>query len=343
MRAAFFNEHGGREKIVVGELPNPHPQSGEVTVRVHYSAVNHLDVWVRKGWPGLKSFFPHILGGDASGIVVGVGEGVTRFKVGDEVIVHPGLSCGSCRHCLEGWESLCEHYSILGEQVSGTHAELVCVPEKNLFSKPSQLSFLEAASLPLVFTTAWQMLVVRAKVKAGDEVLIHAAGSGVSVAAVQIAKLFNAQVAVTSTQPEKLKQAKVLGADILIDSSQTDFAKELKKHWKRGPDIIVDHVGKAFWEKNIRCLKSGGTLVTCGATSGGEAITDLKHLFFRQLSLLGSTMGNKRDFKEILRLVEEKKLRAVVDCEFELNSVGQAHEYLESGKQFGKVMIKVSQ
>lgn len=341
MKAAFFNQHGGKEKIVVGEIPEPQIQPAQVIVKVHYSATNHLDIWVREGWPGLKSFFPHVLGGDASGVVVQTGDQTSRFKVGDEVIVHPGVSCGTCDTCLNGWESLCSQYAILGEQISGTHSELISVPEANLFLKPKHLSFLEAASLPLVFSTAWQMLVIRAKIKAGDKVLIHGAGSGVSTAAIQIAKCFNAQIAVTSTSEQKLFKAKELGADILISSSDSDFAKEIKKHWKTGPDIIVDHVGKVLWEKNIKCLRSGGVLVTCGATSGGEGMTDLKHLFFRQLSLLGSTMGNKRDFPEILKLVEQKKLKAVVDRAFNLEQVPQAHAYLEGRQQFGKVMIKV--
>jgi NADPH:quinone reductase-like Zn-dependent oxidoreductase len=341
MRAAYFNEHGGKEKIILGELSTPKPSAGEVLVQLHYSATNHLDIWVRKGWPGLKSFFPHVLGGDASGIVVESGQGALRFKNGDPVIVHPGVSCGHCRDCLEGWETLCSQYAILGEQISGTHAEFICVPESNLFLKPDRVSFIEAAAIPLVFTTAWQILVKRAKVKSGDKVLIHGAGSGVSSAAIQIAKLFGTEVAVTSTHSEKLHKSKALGADFLIDTSQEDFYKAVKQFWRVGPDIILDHVGEAFWEKNIKCLRTGGTLVTCGATSGGEGVTDLKHLFYRQLSLLGSTMGNKGDFPEILKHVNSGKLKAVVDREFALDEVAKAHEYLENQKQFGKVMIKV--
>lgn len=343
MKAAFFDIHGGIENIRIGDLPPPQPQPGEIKVKVYYSAVNHLDIWVREGWPGLKSFYPHIMGADAAGVVEELGKGVQGFKVGDEVIVHPGVSCGTCVQCREGWESLCSHYAILGEQVSGTHAESICVPPQNLFLKPKELSFKEAASIPLVYTTAWQMLVVRARIKLGDKVLIHGAGSGVSSAAIQIAKLFGGEVAVTSLDSIKLEKAKALGADYGINSSQFDFAKEIKKIWRFGPDIIVDHVGKVLWEKNIKCLKSGGTLVTCGATSGSEGVTDLKHLFFRQLSLLGSTMGNKKDFHQILKRVEEEKLKAVIDREFELKDVAQAHQYLERHQQFGKVVIKVCQ
>jgi NADPH:quinone reductase-like Zn-dependent oxidoreductase len=343
MKAAYFNEHGGREKIIVGELARPEPQSGQIQVQVKFSATNHLDIWVRKGWPGLKLNFPHIVGEDASGVVTRLGEGCQSFREGDEVIVHPGISCGECEHCLQGLESLCSQYVILGEQISGTHAQYVCVPEANLFLKPKNISFEEAAALPLVFTTAWQMLVERAKIKASDKVLIHGAGSGVSTAAVQIAKFLGAEVAVTSTQEKKLEKAKALGADHLIHAQRVDFSKEIKSFWPQGPEIIIDHVGQLYWEKNIRCLKTGGTLVTCGATSGPEGKTDLRHLFFRQLSLLGSTMGNKKDFRKILNGVETGKLKAVIDRVFELKDTARAQEYLESGEQFGKVMVKVSQ
>lgn len=341
MKAAYFNEHGGIDKIILGEVPKPIPKSGEVLVQVKYSAVNHLDIWVRKGWPGLKNVNPHILGGDASGVIDKLGSKSQTFKEGDEVIVHPGLSCGSCQHCTEGWESLCADYAILGEQVSGTHAEWVSVPERNLFLKPKNLSFAEAAGLPLVFTTAWQMLVTRAKARKGDKVLIHGAGSGVSVIAVQIAKILGLEVAVTSTHHEKLKKAKTLGATIILNSEEVDFSKEIRKFWSKGPDIILDHIGQAFWEKNIKCLRSGGILVTCGATSGGAGVTDLKHLFFRQLSLLGSTMGNKKDFNRGVELCEKGELRSIIDKEFTLSQVAQAHSYLENKSQFGKVVIKV--
>ena len=343
MRAAFFNEHGGLERILVGDIPKPDLKAGEVLVRVKYSSVNHLDIWVRKGWPGLKTFSPHVLGGDAAGVVEGLGEGSRLFKLGDEVIVHPGLSCGHCEACTQGWESLCSQYAILGEQVSGTHSEWVSVPEKNLFLKPKNISFAEAAALPLVFSTAWQMLVGRAKVKAGDKVLIHGAGSGVSVIAIQIAKSLGLEVAVTSTQNEKLEKAKALGADIGLNSLVVDFSKEIKKIWPKGPDVILDHVGEVVWEQNIKCLKTGGTLVTCGATSGSSGLTDLKHLFFRQLSLLGSTMGNKKDFPIGIDLCAKGAIRSVVDKEFVLAEVSKAHAYLENKKQFGKVVIKVSE
>jgi len=345
MKAAFLKSHGGPEVIEYGELPGsdvkgPQPKAREVVVRVAFGALNHLDVWVRKGLPFLKLSYPHVLGGDAAGVVEKVGSEVTRVKVGDEVIVHPGLSCGGCEACLSGWETLCPSYKILGEHVSGTHAERVAVPEVNLFPKPSGISFEEAASIALVFTTAWQMVVRRANVQPGERVLVHGAGSGVSTAAIQIAKLYGATVFVTSGSDEKLEAARRLGADGLLNYRKVDFATEIKKLVPKGVDIVLDHIGQDFWEKNIRCLKWGGRLVTCGATSGHAAVTDLRHLFFRQLSLLGSTMGSKADFPRILGLIADGRLKAVVDKVFPLSEAAEAHRYLERQSQFGKVLVR---
>lgn len=339
MKAAFFNRHGGAEVLEVGDLPAPKPAPGEVLVRVRFAALNHLDVFVRKGWPGLKIAFPHVLGADASGVVEQLGPGVTSIKVGAEVIVYPGLSCGACDPCRTGVESLCAEFKILGENTNGTDAELVCVPAVNVFAKPERMSLQEAAAFSLVFVTAWEMLVNKAGVKRGDLVLVHAAGSGVSSAAIQIAKLFGATVIATSGAEAKLERAKALGADELINTRAADFAAEIKRAHRPGVDIIVDHVGAAFWEKNLRCLKSGGTLVTCGATSGFDATTNLAHLFYRQLKLVGSTMGSKRDFPDLLRHLESGKLKPVVDRIFPLSEIREAHAYLERGEQFGKVLL----
>lgn len=292
--------------------------------------------------PGLKLPFPHILGGDASGTVERVGKNVTSVKVGDEVIVHPGLSCGHCEKCKKDWESLCSQYQILGEHLSGTHAEFVKVPEANLFQKPKALSFEAAASIGLVFTTAWQMLVRRAQVQAGHLVLVHAAGSGVSAAGIQIAKLFGAKVIATSSSDEKLKKAQELGAEHLINVKKEDFYESVKKISKPGVDIVFDHVGESFWEKNIKLTKSGGVLVTCGATSGFEGKTDLRHVFYRQISLLGSTMGSKKDFPTILSHCEKGNLKASVDKIFPLSEGKEAQKYLEAGNQFGKVLLKTT-
>lgn len=339
MRAAYINRHGGPECLEIGELPVPEISATEVLVRVKFSALNHLDLWVRQGLPSLKLRFPHVLGADASGTVEQIGSEVKHVKPGDEVIVHPGISCLRCQSCLTGWESLCRDYKILGEHVSGTNAEFVKVPGANVYSKPSTLSFEEAAAIPLVFTTAWQMAVNRAHVKPGDRVLIHAAGSGVSSAAIQIARLYGAEVIATSGSERKLERARALGASHTINVKTHDFVAEVKRIAKGGVDVILDHVGKDYWEKNFHCVKWGGTIVSCGATSGFDATTDLRHVFYRQVQILGSTMGSKGDFPAILRQVALGHLKGMPDKTFPLARIQEAHRYLASGEQFGKVLL----
>jgi len=334
MRAIFLNEHGNPDVLQLGEVPTPEPGPGQVRVRLHAASLNHLDIWVRKGLPGLKHVYPHILGADGAGIVDKSES--SRFKAGDEVVLHPGLSCGQCADCREGLESLCSKYKILGEHVSGTNAQFVVVPEANLFPKPKNMTFEEAAAFPLVFVTAWEMVARKANVQPHQRVLIHAAGSGVSSAAIQIAKHLGAHVIATSSDDRKLELSKQLGADVTVNTLKANFTEVAKN-----VDVVIDHVGQVFWERNIRCLKSGGILVTCGATSGFDAKTDLRHVFFRQLRIVGSTMGSKRDFPTMLRLVEEGKLKAVVDRVFPMNEVKAAHRHLEAAHQFGKVLISL--
>jgi len=342
MKAAFIRKCGGPEVLEVGELPKPSVKPDQVRVRVRYAALNHLDIWVRKGLPSLKMTFPHILSGDASGVVDAIGELVTHVKVGDEVIVHPGVSCGHCADCLAGWESLCLEYRILGEHVSGTTAEFVSVPAANIFLKPASLSMKDAAAIPLVMTTAWQMAVVRGKVSPRDTLLIYAAGSGVSSAAIQIAKLHGAKVIATAGSDAKMALAKNLGADWVLNHQDPNFVANVRNIvGKRGVDLILDHVGKTTWGNNIKLLRRGGKMVICGASSGADAPTDLAHLFYRQLELVGSTMGSKADFPAILNLLGEGRLRAVVDRTFSLADVAEAHRYLESRAQFGKILIEI--
>lgn len=339
MKAAFFKAHGGPEVLQIGELPTPSPDWGEVLVRVRSASLNHLDLWVRQGLPGLKIAFPHIPGCDAAGVVEEVGPGVTAFKKGDAVVVHPGLSCGSCEACGSGWESLCPEYRILGEHLSGAFAEWVKVPARNLFAKPDALSFDQAAAVPLVFTTAWQMLVRRAKVQAGEKVVIHAAGSGVGSAGVQIAKLLGATVIATAGSEEKLEQAKKLGADHAVLYTQEDWFRQIRKLAPEGCDVIFDHLGKDFWAGNIRAIRNGGRIVLCGATTGAQAVTDLNHVFYRQIQVLGSTMGSKADFPRILSLLGQGKLHPVVDKAFALSDAASAFERLSGRRQFGKLLV----
>lgn len=339
MKAAYLTGHGGPEVLRYGELPDPLASWGEVVVQVKAAAINHLDLWVRGGLPGLRLTFPHILGADAAGIVDSVGPGVTDFQKGDAVIVHPGLSCSHCEQCLSGWESLCAEYQILGEHVSGTCAEKVKVPARNLFPKPPSLSFDEAAGIALVFTTAWQMLVKRAQVKPGETVLIHAVGSGVGSAGVQIAKLYGAIVIATAGSAEKLEHAKKLGADHTVLYSEGDFSRKVRQIAPHGCDVIFDHLGKEYWEGNIRAVKRGGRIVLCGATTGAEAFTDLAHVFYRQIQIQGSTMGSKADFPQILAHIAQGKMRPVVDKAFPLSEAAAAFERMAQRRQFGKLLL----
>ncbi len=343
MKASYLTEHGGPEVLQYGELPQPVAGPGEVVVRVKAAALNHLDLWVRGGLPGLKLQFPHVLGGDAAGIVHSIGPGVSDVAEGDEVIVHPGLSCGHCDRCLSGWESLCLDYRILGEHVSGTHAEFAKAPRANIFKKPPSVSWDDAAAFGLVFTTAWQMLHRRASVQPGDTVVVHAAGSGVGSAGVQIAKLLGAKVIATAGNWDKLKLAESLGADRLVDYSTGDWVKEVKKIAPLGADVIFDHLGKDYWDANLRAIRRGGRIVLCGATTGGAAALDLAAVFFRQIQILGSTMGSKGDFPRLLGLLEAGKLRAVVDKAYPLSQASQALSRMSDRLQFGKILLHPGQ
>jgi NADPH:quinone reductase-like Zn-dependent oxidoreductase len=340
MRAIAFRQHGGPEVLEMTELATPEPRAREVRVQVKAVALNHLDVWVRKGWPGLKLELPHVLGSDIAGVVDAVGAEVTDLKPGTEVLVNPGLSCGACEKCLSGDDVLCRHYAILGEHTRGGYAEYVCVPRQNILPKPSALSFPEAACLPLTFLTAWHMLMSRARLQPGETVLIHAAGSGVGSAGVQIAKLAGARVIATASTQEKLDKAKGLGADFLINYAQSDFLDEVKKITQRRMcDVVFEHVGASTWDKSVQCLPKGGRLVTCGATSGPEVKIDLRVLFYKSISLLGSTMGSKGELFRILELVEAGKLKPVLDRVLPLSEAAQAHGLLSERKSFGNVVL----
>jgi NADPH:quinone reductase-like Zn-dependent oxidoreductase len=340
MRAVGFRKHGGPEVLELIELPEPEPMAREVRVRIRAVALNHLDVWVRKGWQGLKLQLPHVLGSDVAGVVDSVGAEITDLEPGTEVCVNPGLSCGVCERCLKGEDNLCRHYSILGEHVRGGNAEFVCVPRQNILPKPKTLSFEEAACLPLTFLTSWTMLVRRAHVQPGETVLIHAAGSGVGSAGIQIAKLLGAQVIATASTAEKLEKAKQLGADHVINYLTHDFVEEVKKLTsKRLVDVVFEHTGAATWDKSIACLPYGGRLVTCGATTGGDVKLDLRALFYKRISLLGSTMGSKGDLFRVMQLVDEGKLKPVLDRVLPLEKAAEAHGLLADRKSFGNVVL----
>lgn len=340
MKAVAFRQHGDESVLELVDLPEPAVSAQGVLVRVKAVALNHLDIWVRKGWPGLELQLPHILGSDVAGVVEKVGPEVKDLAPGTEVLVSPGLSCGHCERCLMGEDNLCRGYKLLGEHVSGGYAEFVSVPRQNILPKPQALTFAEASCLPLTFLTAWTMLVRRACVRAGETVLIHAAGSGVGSAAVQIAKLHGATVIATASTQEKLDKARALGADDLINYAEKDFLDEVKRITRRKlVDVVFEHTGAATFDKSVACLPYGGRLVTCGATTGHDVKLDLRVLFYKRISLLGSTMGSKGDLFRILQLVDEGKLKPVLDRTLPLKDAAEAHRLLSSRAHFGNIVL----
>lgn len=340
MRAVVFQAHGGIEQLVPAELPDPEPGAGEVRVRVRAVALNRLDLWVRQGWRGLKLQMPHILGSDVSGTVDRVGADVTGVVPGAEVVLGPGLGCGRCASCLQGKDNWCKSYQILGETTRGGYAEYVVVPARNVFAKPPALSFEEAACLPLVFTTAWGMLVERADLRPGETVLIHAAGSGVGSAAIQIAKYLGATVIATAGSDDKLTRAAALGADHLINYSTEDFAARVRELTeKRGVEVVFEHTGGETFDGSIRSLAVGGRLVTCGATTKPVTELDLRRLFARQLTLLGNTMSSLSAMIPVLEQATAGRFKPVLDRVLPLEKARDAHAVLAERGQFGKVVL----
>ncbi|MFQ5650440.1 MAG: zinc-binding dehydrogenase [bacterium] len=340
MKAILIDEHGGVDKLRYGEFPAPQIVAGEVLLQVKAVALNHLDLWVRQGLPAVKLTMPHILGSDVAGVVADVGRGVHNVQSGDRVLLAPGWGCGACQDCLAGNDNRCRHYKVLGENLQGTYAEYVKAPGENAFPIPEGLSFEEAAAIPLVFLTAWHMLVDQIKIQPGEQILILAAGSGVGSAAIQIARLFGAHVIATASSETKLEKAKELGADELINYEDKDFLDEIKRITnKQGVDIVFEHVGKATWQKSIKALKPGGRLVTCGATTGHEAVTDLRYVFFKELKIFGNFMGRKAGLLEALKFFPDK-LKPVLDTSFPLKDAARAHKKLMSREQFGKIILK---
>ena len=335
--------YGGPEVLeIVADHPDPVPGPDQVVVRVHATSLNHLDLMVRAGIPALKLTLPHILGCDAAGHISEVGADVTELDVGDRVVVNPGLSCGRCEYCLKGEDSECVEYKILGEHLPGAYAERVVVPARNVLKIPTDMDYAPAAAVPLAFMTAWRMLITRAKVRPGEDVLVLGAGSGVSTAAIQVAKLAGCTVFVTSSSDAKLQKAKALGADVMVNYRALPWSKAIwELTGKRGVDVIVDHVGEATFKDSVRTLRKGGRVVVPGATTGATLELDARYLFWRQLSVLGSTMANQREFEEVMKLVFMGRLQPVVDRVFPLEQAREAHEYLERGDQFGKVVLAI--
>jgi len=339
MRAVPITQHGGPEVLQLVEVPDPTPGPGQALVRVRACALNHLDLWQRRGLEHVKLPLPHIPGSDISGEVVDPGD--SGLSAGARVIVHPGLNCGPCPACLDGQDSLCATFGIIGYQSEGGYAELAAVPARNLIALPSQVSFTAGAAFPLTFLTAWHMLVSRAHVRDGETVLVMAAGSGVGQAAIQVARLHGARVIATARQKEKLDAARALGADDVVDTSQPDWSAEVRRLTnKRGADVVIEHVGAAVWDQALKSLARGGRLVTCGATSGHRGEIDLRVLFVKQQSLLGSYMGTRADLGAAIEGLGSGRLKPVVDSVLPLVRAGDAHRRLEAGQQFGKIVLE---
>jgi len=349
MKALVLKGHGDFSQVALADLPAPQIRApDDVRIRLKAAALNHLDLWTVRGLPGLSVKFPHVLGGDGAGVVDAVGPAVTRVKPGDPVLFNPGISCYRCDWCLAGEHSLCVQYKLMGEHLPGTLAEYAVVPEPNVAVVPpptadrQPLTFSEAAAFSLVTLTAWRMLITRARLRPGETVLIWGAGGGVSLAALQVAKLAGGFVIVTSSSDRKLEKAAALGADVTLNHAATDVGKEVRRLTdRRGADVIVENVGAATWEQSLRMLGRAGRLVTCGATTGPEVSVDLRRLFWHQWDILGSTMGNADEYREIVRLLGQGHLRPVVDAVFPLAEARRALERLEAGEQFGKVVVEI--
>jgi NADPH:quinone reductase-like Zn-dependent oxidoreductase len=342
MKAIIFHHHGDPSVLHYTDVDEPHLRHNEVLVRVRACALNHLDLWVRKGLPGIHIPLPHIPGSDVAGEVARIGPEVHTAYVGQKVVLAPGVTCGKCAACLSGNDNLCRDFTNLGYMLDGGCAEFVRCPDVNCLPYPDNLDWVQAAAVPLVFQTAWHMLVHRAQLQPAESVLVLAAGSGVGSAAIQIAKFFGAYVIATAGSDEKLAKAKEIGADEVIHHGIMPIAKEVRRFTQnRGVDVVFEHVGERTWPESVKSLATGGRLVTCGATTGYEADIDLRFLFTRQLSLLGSYMGTKDELRTVLKLVGQGSLKPIVDKVFPLSDCIAAHNYLEKGKQFGKVVLTV--
>lgn len=340
MKAVRIHQFGGPEVLTYEEVQDPQLRKDQVLVRVRACALNHLDVWVRKGLPGVK--LPHILGSDIAGEIAEVGEYVSGFTVGQRVLIAPMHFCGHCSKCVAGVQNQCREFTVMGNAVDGGNCELIVVPPANVIPIPDSFDFIQTASVPLVFVTAWHMLVGLAGLRSGQTVLVLGASSGVGIAAIQIARLFHCRVITTAGDEAKLEKARALGADFGIDHYKQKISEEVRKITnKEGVDIVVEHVGTATWDESVKSLKTGGALVTCGATTGPSVGIDLRHLFARQLRLLGSYMGTMAELNEVLGHVFAGRMKPVVDRVFPLKELCQAHEYLEKSQMFGKIVVSV--
>jgi NADPH:quinone reductase-like Zn-dependent oxidoreductase len=342
MKAAFIQAHGGSEVLEYGEVGKPDPAPNEVCIATRAAALNHLDIWIRKGRPGLSLDYPHALGSDCAGIIESVGSDVTAWAPGDEVVINPGISCMRCPWCLRGDHSECPAFTIVGLGRQGTFAEYVTVPQELVYRKPGNLDWAEAAALPLAYLTAWHMVFSRARVQAGETVLIHGIGGGVALAALQLCTMTGLRCIVTSSSDKKLEDAAALGADTGINYRGQDVVETVRElTGGLGVDVVVDSVGAATWPLNFAIARRGGRVVHCGVTTGGVAEADLKALYWQQLSILGSTMGTHEDMRRLLQTVDNTGLRPVIDTVAPLSEARALQEKMDAGDQFGKLVLTV--
>ena len=344
MLAARIHGHGGNEVLTIDDLPPPERKPGEALVRMIAGGLNRVDLYMRNSGAGITHALPLILGLDGAGVVEEADPG-SKFRAGDEVVIYPGRPCEICEFCQRGEEVLCTRGKIFGEQVDGTFAGFVSAPEGSLVMKPRSLDFVQAASLSVAWLTAWRMVVTKAKLRAGETALIFGVGGSVSLAAAQIAAALGARPIVTSRDPTKLERAKILGA---IETVHDEGGASVLDHvmsltGKRGVDVVIENVGKAVWSTAMKALVRGGRLVTCGATTGGDPSADLQRLFIRQLSVLGSTLGNRAEFRDVIGFIAEKGLTPHIDGIFPLTEIHTALDRLESGRQFGKIGLAIGE
>jgi NADPH:quinone reductase-like Zn-dependent oxidoreductase len=341
MRAVIFNQHGGPEVLQHTVVPDPKPGPADVLIEVKATSINHIDVFLRRGMPGVKVPMPKIVGSDASGIIREVGSDVAGLKVGQRVTINPGIGCGHCEFCAAGFGSQCVSYSMVGETRDGAYAELIAVPAHIVLPIPESLSFDEAAAAPLVFLTAWSMMVGKGRIRPGEDVLILGAGAGVGTAAIQIAKMVGCRVFAAASSDEKLERAKGLGADCLINYARDEFDRKIRDLTnKRGVDMVVDYIGADTWVRSLRSARRGGRVVTCGATTGFAPQTDLRQIFFRQVQVLGSTMGSHAEFLDVMKCLFRGQLRPVIDRILPLSEARQGHERIEQRAVFGKIVLR---
>jgi len=340
MKAVVFNQHGGPEVLQYVDVPNPRPGPGEVLIEVKATSINHIDIFLRRGMPGIKVPLPKIVGSDAAGIIRELGRDVSGLTPGQRVTINPGIACGHCEFCSAGFGSQCVSWAMVGENRDGAYAEFVVVPAHIVLPIPDHISFEEAAAAPLVFLTAWSMMVGKGNIRPGEDVLILGAGAGVGTAAIQIAKLVGCRVFATASNAEKLQRAKELGADFLINYTTEEFDKTIRDLTnKRGVDIVVDYIGADTWVRSLRSARRGGRVLTCGATTGFAPQTDLRHIFFRQVQVLGSTMGSHREFLDVMKCVFRGQLKPVIDRVLPLPEARKGHELIEQRAVFGKIVL----